>query len=195
MFFLPSSDSAVSAGGARHADPASQHVIDAGRDSESGGAKTGGEGEASPEQSGSPRQGAGHAAASDGDAQAKGHRVGPVCRRSEASPGEVPRTDQGDAADGGGEDFGARSRGLQDKTASRRACLGQEEGRAAKEDRDGFGHGRDLEGRDPGVQGDSDVSVVQGQAKGRSVNQVFPLLLLRLSPYKVRDETAEVSQV
>ena len=38
----------------------------------------------------------------------------------------------------------------------------QEEGGETQEDRDGLGYGRDTQGGDQGVQGDSHVSVLQG---------------------------------
>jgi hypothetical protein len=45
-------DPAFSSRGTRHVDPTSEHVIDTGRDSESGGAKIGRKRKASTEQSG-----------------------------------------------------------------------------------------------------------------------------------------------
>jgi len=179
----------------RYADAAGQHVVHAGRDAEPGCPEAGREREAPPEQPCGTRQGARDETAGHGDAQTEGHRVRAVGRGSEAPSGEVPRADQRDAADGRGEDVLLGGGGVQDEAAPRRARPGETQAREAEEDRDGFGHGRDFEGGDTGVQGDPYLPVLQGEEEGRSLDEVLPLLLLRLPPNAVRNTATEVPEV
>lgn len=50
--------------------------------------------------------------------------------------------------------------------------------------------GRGDDGRNPRIQGNVDVSIVQSETKGRGAVEVFPRILLGLFAYTLRNETA-----
>ena len=72
---------------------------------------------------------------------------------------------------------------------------GQAQGGEVTQDRDGIRHGRDPQGGDQGVQGDPHLPFVQSEAKGRCLDQMLPLFLLRLPSNPLRNEATEMSQV
>lgn len=77
---------------------------------------------------------------------------------------KIPCPDERGATSGRREDECFRSRGVQDEEAARRDRATTEENGEDEEDRAGGNTGRSYDGRDQGVQGNADVSVVQSEA-------------------------------
>lgn len=104
-----------------------------------------------------------------------------ICFRKISCP------DERGATSGRWEDECFRSGGVQDEEAARGDRATAEKNGEDEEDRAGGNAGRSYDGRDQGVQGNADVSVVQSEAERRCAQQVFSRILLWLFAYALRD--------